>query len=107
VAKEIFSGGAKDQFSLALRLAFALATLPQERGTAPGFIFLDEPLSAFDLPRTEALIALLTEGYIARSFAQIFLVSHSRAFDPGRFTHYLRLHEGAVAETTLARYTPD
>jgi DNA repair exonuclease SbcCD ATPase subunit len=107
VAKEIFSGGAKDQFSLALRLAFALATLPQERGTAPGFIFLDEPLSAFDRPRTEALIALLTEGYIARSFAQIFLVSHSRAFDPGRFTHYLRLHEGAVAETTLARYISD
>jgi len=107
VAKELFSGGTKDQFSLALRLAFALATLPQERGTVPGFLFLDEPLSAFDLPRTEALIALLTEGYIARSFAQIFLISHSRAFDPGRFTHYLRLHEGTIAETTLTRYTPD
>ena len=107
VAKEIFSGGTRDQFSLALRLAFALATLPQERGTTPGFIFLDEPLSAFDLPRTQALIELLTEGYIARSFAQIFLISHSRAFDPGRFTHYLRLHEGRIAETTLPCYTPD
>jgi hypothetical protein len=48
VAKNIFSGGTRDQCSLALRLAFALATLPQELGVAPGFIFLDELLSTFD-----------------------------------------------------------
>ncbi|MCC6178650.1 MAG: hypothetical protein IT305_25370 [Chloroflexi bacterium] len=101
VAKEIFSGGTKDQFSLALRLAFALATLPQELGTTPGFIFLDEPLSAFDQPRTAALVELLTTGQIAKSFAQIFLISHSRAFDPDLFPYYLRMHEGRVAETNL------
>jgi exonuclease SbcC len=106
VAKDIFSGGTRDQFSLALRLAFALATLPQELGTSPGFIFLDEPLSAFDAPRTEALIELLTTGDIARGFAQVFLISHGRTFDPARFTHYLRLHEGRVAETNLEPYTP-
>ncbi len=54
VAKSLFSGGARDQFSLALRLAFALATLPQELGTAPGFIVLDEPLSSFDGQRSQA-----------------------------------------------------
>ncbi|MCC6180110.1 MAG: AAA family ATPase [Chloroflexi bacterium] len=102
VAKEIFSGGTKDQFSLALRLAFALATLPQELGTTPGFIFLDEPLSAFDQPRTAALVELLTTGQIAKSFAQIFLISHSRAFDPDLFPYYLRMHEGRVAETNLS-----
>ncbi|MDY6931522.1 MAG: AAA family ATPase, partial [Halobacteriota archaeon] len=44
--KSVFSGGAKDQFSLALRLSFAMATLPQERGAVPGFIFLDEPIGS-------------------------------------------------------------
>jgi hypothetical protein len=101
VAKDIFSGGTRDQFSLALRLAFALATLPQELGTTPGFIFLDEPLSAFDHPRTTALVELLTQGQIAKSFAQIFLISHSRSFDPDLFPYYLRMEEGRVAETNL------
>jgi ABC-type glutathione transport system ATPase component len=51
IAKNLFSGGIRDQCSLALRLAFALATLPQELGVAPGYIFLDEPLSDFDFLR--------------------------------------------------------
>jgi DNA repair exonuclease SbcCD ATPase subunit len=106
VAKDIFSGGTRDQFSLALRLAFALATLPQELGTTPGFIFLDEPLSAFDLPRTEALVALLTQGQIAKSFDQIFLISHSRSFDPALFGYYVRMEAGRVAETNLSDPNP-
>jgi exonuclease SbcC len=101
VAKDIFSGGTRDQFSLALRLAFALATLPQELGTTPGFIFLDEPLSAFDQPRTAALVELLTQGQIAKSFAQIFLISHSRSFDPELFSYYLRMEDGRVVDTNL------
>ncbi len=61
--------------SLTLRLAFALATLPQELGTTPGFIFLDEPLSAFDGPRTEALVELLTHGPVrTNSCKSSFLV---------------------------------
>jgi exonuclease SbcC len=64
--KNLFSGGTRDQCSLALRLAFALATLPQELGVAPGFIFLDEPLSAFDSQRAQALVELITTGTIAQ-----------------------------------------
>lgn len=101
VSKNLFSGGAKDQFSLALRLAFALATLPQELGTTPGFIFLDEPLSSFDGPRTEALIHLLTSGQVAESFSQIFVISHNRAFDVGAFQYRLVMREGRVAESNL------
>ncbi len=48
VPKSALSGGAADQLSLALRLAFAIAALPRELGAAPGFVFLDEPLSSFD-----------------------------------------------------------
>ena len=48
VPKSALSGGAADQLSLALRLAFAIAALPRELGTAPGFVLLDEPLSSFD-----------------------------------------------------------
>ncbi len=98
--KNIFSGGTKDQFSLALRLAFALATLPQNRGTAPSFIFLDEPLGSFDDERANALIDLLTEGEIARAFDQIFLISHVQV-DERLFTHRLVLENGRVAQTDL------
>ncbi|MBM3128531.1 MAG: SMC family ATPase [Chloroflexi bacterium] len=98
--KNIFSGGTKDQFSLALRLAFALATLPQERGAAPSFIFLDEPLGSFDDERADALIYLLTEGEIARAFDQIFLISHVHVNEQ-LFTHRVVLENGRVAETNL------
>ncbi len=98
--KNIFSGGTKDQFSLALRLAFALATLPQERGSAPSFIFLDEPLGSFDDERASALIDLLTAGEIARAFDQVFLISHVHV-NERLFTHRLVLENGRVAETNL------
>lgn len=98
--KNIFSGGTKDQFSLALRLAFALATLPQERGTSPGFIFLDEPLGSFDEERASALLYLLTEGEIGRAFDQIFLISHVPVQE-NKFTHKIRLESGVVVESSL------
>jgi len=103
VGKSIFSGGTRDQFSLALRLAFALATLPEELGATPGFIFLDEPLSSFDGPRTEALINLLTTGQIATNFAQIFVISHNLLFERAAFTHHLKLADGQVVENDFDR----
>lgn len=101
VSKSVFSGGARDQFSLALRLAFALATLPQELGTTPGFLFLDEPLSSFDGPRTEALVRLLTTGEVGESFSQIFVISHNRSFDVDSFQYRLVLSAGRVVESNL------
>lgn len=98
--KNIFSGGTKDQFSLALRLAFALATLPQERGTSPGFIFLDEPLGSFDDERANALLFLLTEGEIGRAFDQIFLISHVPVQE-SKFTHRIRLENGTIVNSNL------
>jgi DNA repair exonuclease SbcCD ATPase subunit len=92
--KNIFSGGAKDQFSLALRLAFALATLPEERGAWPGFLFLDEPLGSFDRERSAALIDVLTEGEVARGFDQLFLISHVEV--PDRlFDYVISMSDGA------------
>src|SRR5262249_168249 len=101
VEKSLYSGGTQDQFSLALRLGFALAALPRELGTSPGFLFLDEPLSSFDRDRTAALVDLLTHGQIATFFQQAFLISHSQRFDPGLVTHQIVMEEGRVAESTL------
>lgn len=101
VPKQVFSGGTKDQFSLALRLAFALASLPQELGASPGFLFLDEPLSAFDEERTAALIHLITRGELAEAFPQIYLISHSRAFDRSSFPYTLEMDGGSVRRSTL------
>lgn len=101
VGKHLFSGGTRDQCSLALRLAFALATLPKELGAMPGFIFLDEPLSSFDDRRSQALVDVLTRGPIAKQFPQVFLISHSQSFDPAAFTCALRMAGGRIATTSL------
>jgi exonuclease SbcC len=101
VGKNVFSGGARDQISLALRLAFAIATLPQELGASPGFLFLDEPLSSFDEERTRALVELLTRGRLAQIFPQICVISHSRSFDRGLFPYLLEMDRGRIAYTNL------
>ena len=101
IAKNLFSGGTRDQCSLALRLAFALATLPQELGVAPGFIFLDEPLSAFDSLRAQALVELITTGTIAQQFNQVILISHQHAFDREAFHYHVRMDAGQIIESDL------
>ncbi len=103
VAKNLFSGGTRDQCSLALRLAFALATLPKELGAIPGFIFLDEPLSSFDAERSQALVHILTQGTIARHFSQVVLISHSQSFEHSNFSYRLHMAGGRVTESTLPR----
>ena len=103
IRRSLFSGGTQDQFSLALRLGFAIAALPRELGTAPGFLFLDEPLSSFDRDRTRALVDLLRDpmGIVGTHFRQVFLISHSQAFDPGLFAFQIEMEAGRVARTTL------
>jgi len=100
-AKNLFSGGTRDQCSLALRLAFALATFPQELGVAPGFIFLDEQLSAFDALRAQALVELITTGTIAQQFNQVMLISHQHAFDREAFHYHVRMDAGQIIESDL------
>ena len=99
--KTTFSGGARDQISLALRLAFAMATLPGEHAVRPGWLFLDEPLSSFDRERTQALVKLLTKGLIRQQFDQIFLISHSESFDSALFEYRLQMENGTVKSSNL------
>src|SRR5881397_493364 len=65
-AKEVFSGGTEDQVLLAMRLAFALALIPQAKGKSPEFLFLDEPLGSSDRLRRDWILALL-KGEIGRA----------------------------------------
>jgi exonuclease SbcC len=97
-AKKVFSGGTRDQISLALRLSFVLATLPSGKATRPGWLFLDEPLSSFDAARSESLVKLLTAGSLIRPrFSQIFLISHGVAADLSRFDYHLILDGGKIS----------
>jgi|GEM_PF-2413472 len=100
-SKNVFSGGAKDQISLALRLGFALATLPTGKTSRPNWLFLDEPLSSFDKERTLNLVHLLTKGILRKKFDQIFLISHSEAFDANLFDFHLKMENGMIAHSTL------
>lgn len=91
--KGVFSGGTKDQFSLALRLAFALSTIPETRGARPGFIFLDEPLSSFD-QRREGFMRLINEE-LTHKFPQIFVVSHLEGMKEA-FPQLMELDAGKI-----------
>ena len=99
--KTALSGGAADQLSLALRLAFAISVLPRELTSAPGFLVLDEPLSSFDRERTKALVDVVTSESIVRHFEQVVVISHSSAFDPSMFPYHVYLENGVIAESNL------
>src|SRR3989440_12503617 len=60
---------------LAMRLAFALALMPQAKGRNPEFLFLDEPLGSSDKVRREGILALMHKE-LSENFKQIFLISH-------------------------------
>ncbi len=78
VGANLYSGGTEDQFLLALRLGFAIALLPQGRGTAPQFLLLDEPFGGSDIQRRDNIIRLLQDE-LSRTFQQIIVVSHQTA----------------------------
>ena len=101
VPMSALSGGAADQLSLALRLAFAIATLPRELNAAPGFVLLDEPLSSFDRGRAQALVDVVNGELLSQHFEQIILVSHSSAFDPAMFPYHVYMDNGVVVEGNL------
>jgi DNA repair exonuclease SbcCD ATPase subunit len=101
VFSDALSTGTAAQLSLALRLAFAIATLPRELNAAPGFILLDEPLSSFDRGRAHALVDVVSGDALSQHFEQILLISHSNAFDPTMFPYHLYLDNGLVVESNL------
>ncbi len=101
VNKSALSGGAADQLSLALRLAFAIATLPKEQETSAGFLCLDEPLSSFDRGRIKALMDVITGDILSQHFEQVLLVSHSSAFDPALFPYHIYMENGVIVESNL------
>jgi len=94
--RDVFSGGTEDQFLLSMRLAFALALLPEVKGTHPEFMFLDEPLGSSDEARREGILNLLNTE-LSQSFKQIFLVSHISGLDE-QVKHIIRLENGEVVE---------
>ncbi|MDH5795817.1 MAG: hypothetical protein OEZ24_06895, partial [Candidatus Bathyarchaeota archaeon] len=101
-SKEVFSGGTEDQLLLSMRLAFALALLPEVKGRHPEFLFLDEPLGSSDEIRRSGIIDLLRSD-LSKNFRQIFLISHVGGLD-SEFQTAIRLDEGRVVErstTTL------
>jgi DNA repair exonuclease SbcCD ATPase subunit len=101
IPKSELSGGAADQLSLALRLAFAISVLPREIRAAPGFVALDEPLSSFDRGRAQALVDVVTGEILSKYFEQIILISHSNAFDPAMFPYHIYMENGLIVESNL------
>jgi exonuclease SbcC len=94
--KEVFSGGTEDQLLLAMRLAFALALIPQAKGHNPEFLFLDEPLGSSDRVRREGILALLRQE-LSQNFKQIFLISHVGDLEAEADT-IIQMDNGAVRE---------
>jgi exonuclease SbcC len=101
--KEVFSGGTEDQLLLAMRLAFALALIPQAKGHNPEFLFLDEPLGSSDRVRREGILALLHQE-LSQNFKQIFLISHVGDLEAEADT-IIQMDNGAIREV-IGRKSP-
>jgi len=102
--KEVFSGGTEDQLLLAMRLAFALALIPQAKGHNPEFLFLDEPLGSSDRVRREGILALLHQE-LSQNFKQIFLISHVGDLEAEADT-IIQMENGAVREVVGRKSSP-
>jgi DNA repair protein SbcC/Rad50 len=103
-SKEVFSGGTEDQLLLAMRLAFALALIPQAKGHNPEFLFLDEPLGSSDRVRREGILTLLHQE-LSQNFKQIFLISHVGDLEAEADT-IIHMDNGAVREVVGRKSLP-
>ena len=92
--KEVFSGGTEDQFLLAMRLSFALALMPEIKGTKPDFLFLDEPLGSSDEARRSGIIDYLNIELI-KLFSLIFIISHVGGLEE-LVQHLIKLDNGKM-----------
>ncbi|HYB75643.1 MAG TPA: SMC family ATPase [Nitrososphaerales archaeon] len=90
--KDVFSGGTEDQFLLAMRLAFALALIPEAKGATPQFLWLDEPLGSSDETRRSGIVEYLSIN-LSRLFSQIFIVSHVGGLEE-QVANIIRLEDG-------------
>jgi DNA repair protein SbcC/Rad50 len=102
--KEVFSGGTEDQLLLAMRLAFALALIPQAKGHNPEFLFLDEPLGSSDRVRREGILTLLHQE-LSQNFKQIFLISHVGDLEAEADT-IIQMDNGMVREVIGRKSVP-
>ncbi|OLD12665.1 MAG: hypothetical protein AUI50_01985 [Crenarchaeota archaeon 13_1_40CM_2_52_14] len=102
--KEVFSGGTEDQLLLAMRLAFALALIPQAKGHNPEFLFLDEPLGSSDRVRREGILALLHQE-LSQNFKQIFLISHVGDLEAEADT-IIQMDNGVIREVVGKKSPP-
>jgi len=84
-----------------LRLAFAIAALPEELNAAPGFFLLDEPLSFASRDRAQGLVEIVTGETLGQHFEQVFFVSHDAVFDTSSFPYHIYIDSGLVVETNL------
>ena len=99
--KEVFSGGTEDQLLLAMRLAFALALIPQAKGRNPEFLFLDEPLGSSDKVRREGILELMHKE-LSQNFKQIFLISHVGDLEAEADT-VIEMENGTVREVVTRK----
>jgi exonuclease SbcC len=96
-SKEVYSGGTEDQFLLAMRLAFALALLPEVKGQKPEFVFLDEPLGSSDEIRRSGIVDYLAQD-LSKKFKQIFIISHVGGLEE-HVQNIITLDDGIVSGT--------
>ncbi|MHA1269289.1 MAG: AAA family ATPase [Candidatus Helarchaeota archaeon] len=94
VSKVLFSGGTNDQIALAFRLAFAMATIEDDK-FGESFIFLDEPIGFFDDERRSSLLNFLTSGDITKKFAQRIVVSNFLDIEQ-YFDYIIELDNGMI-----------
>jgi len=91
------SGGTADQLLMCLRLAFASSLIQSTfHAGYSQFLFLDEPLYAFDSKRAVGFLEKILK--FNPNFSQIFLITHNRNL----FSHFDKTIEAVMDSHTLA-----
>jgi DNA repair exonuclease SbcCD ATPase subunit len=91
------SGGTADQLLMCLRLAFASSLIQSTfHAGYSQFLFLDEPLYAFDSKRAVGFLEKILK--FNPNFRQVFLITHNRNL----FSHFDQTIEAVVDSHTLA-----
>jgi exonuclease SbcC len=103
-SKDVYSGGTEDQFLLAMRLAFALALLPEVKGQKPEFVFLDEPLGSSDEVRRSGVVDYLVRD-LSKKFKQIFIISHVGGLEE-HVQNIITLEDGTLAGNESIQHQP-
>ena len=91
--------GTRRQVGLALRLAEAIAISGPAAPGGPAFVVVDEAALGLDAEHRARVSAVLREGFLRETFAQVIVLAGEGDFRAADFERHMTLSDGHAAKT--------